>query len=135
MTTRAERIADWTAPLTAVFAALCCLGVPFIIAALAAVGLSFLRADPILWPLMILSLLVALWGMWRGRRTHGSAGPFIVALLAGIALVAGVIFVHGFPARELIYGGSVGLIAATIWNVSARVRCEKRARNASRDEP
>jgi mercuric ion transport protein len=127
MTTTAERIADWTAPLAAVFAALCCLGVPFIIAALGAVGLSFLRSDPILWPLMILSILVALWGMWRGLRIHESAIPFIVALLSGIALVAGVIFVHGFPARELIYAGSVGLIGATIWNVSARVHCERQA--------
>ena len=131
MTTKAERIADWTAPLAAVFAALCCLGVPFIVAALAAVGLSFLRSDPILWPLMIVSLLVAFWGMWRGRRTHGSAGPFFVALLSGIALVAGVIFVHGFPARQLIYAGSVGLIAATVWNVGARVRCERMSRGVA----
>lgn len=125
MTTRAERIADWTGSLGAVFAALCCLGVPFIVAALAAVGLSFLRSDPILWPLMIVSLLFALWGMWQGRRTHGMLGPFILGLLSGIALVAGVIFVHGFPARELIYVGSAGLIAATIWNARARVRYER----------
>ena len=125
MRSRGERIADWTAPLAAVFAALCCLGVSFIVAGLAAVGLSFLRSDPVLWPLMIVSILVALWGMWRGLRMHGSAVPFIVALFSGIALVAGVIFVHGFPARELIYAGSVGLIGATIWNVGARVRYER----------
>lgn len=76
---------------------------------------------------MIVSILVALWGMWRGLRMHGSAVPFIVALFSGIALVAGVIFVHGFPARELIYAGSVGLIGATIWNVGARVRYERLA--------
>ena len=131
MTTQAERIADWTAPLAAVFAALCCLGVPFIVAALAAVGLSFLRSDPILWPLMIVSLLVACWGMWRGRRTHRSTGPFVIGLLSGIALVAGVIFVHGFPARQLIYAGSVGLIAAMVWNVRARVRCERISRGVA----
>ena len=127
MRTRAERIADWMAPLAAVITALCCLGVPFIVAALAAVGLSFLRSDPILWPLMIVSLLGALWGMWRGQRTHGNAGPFSVALVSAIALVAGVIFVHGFPAKELIYVGSVGLLSATISNVRARARCERSA--------
>ena len=79
---------------------------------------------------MIVSILVALWGMWRGLRTHGSAAPFMIALLSGIALVSGVIFVHGFPARELIYAGSVGLIGATIWNMGARVRCERRLRLA-----
>jgi mercuric ion transport protein len=131
MSTKAEKIADVAGPLGAVFAALCCLGVPFIVAGLAAIGLSILRADPILWPLMIVSLIVALWGMRRGWRTHGSAGPFVIALLSGIALVAGVIFVHGFPARELIYGGSAGLLAATVWNVSSRVRCERRLRRAA----
>ena len=74
---------------------------------------------------MIGSILIALWGMWRGLRTHGSAGPFVLGLLSGIALVAGVIFVHGFPAGELIYAGSAGLIGGTIWNVGARVRCER----------
>jgi len=126
MTTKVERIADSAGVFGAIFAALCCLGVPFIVAGLAAIGLSFLRSDPILWPLMILSLIVALWGMWRGRRMHGRVGPLIIALVSGIALVAGVIFVHGFPARELIYAGSAGLIVATIWNISARVRCERR---------
>ena len=128
MTTKAERVADIAGPLGAVFAALCCLGVPFIVAALAAVGLSILRADPFLWPLMIVSLIVALWGMWRGMRTHGSTGPLLIGVLSGVALVAGVIFVHGFPARQLIYAGSVGIFAATFWNVASRVRCERRLR-------
>lgn len=127
MTSRTERIADWAGPLGAVFAALCCLGVPFIVAAIAAVGLSFLRSDPILWPLMIVSIIVALWGMWRGWQAHRSIGPFILGLVAGSALVAGVIFVHGFPAKELIYAGSATIIAASVWNVIHRARCEKRA--------
>ena len=40
-------------------------------------------------------------------------------------MVAGVIFVHGFPAPELIYAGSVGLVAAAVWNVIARSRSER----------
>lgn len=124
---KAERIADWAGALGASFAALCCLGVPFIVAALTAVGLGFLRSDPILWPLMIGSLLVALWGLWRGRRSHGMLWPFAVGLLAAAALIAGVIFVHGFPARELIYFGSAAVIAASVWNVTARRSCERRA--------
>lgn len=85
-----------------------------------------LRADPILWPLMIVSILVALWGMWRGWRAHRNIGPLVLALIAGIALVAGVIFVHGFPAKELIYAGSAAIIAASIWNFVVRTRCERR---------
>jgi mercuric ion transport protein len=123
----AERIADWAGALGASFAALCCLGVPFIVAALTAVGLGFLRSDPILWPLMIASILVALWGLWRGRRIHATPWPFALGLVAGVVLVAGVIFVHGSPAKELIYFGSAALIAASLWNVTARRRYERRA--------
>jgi hypothetical protein len=43
-----------------------------------------------------------------------------------------VIFVLGFPARELIYAGSAGLIAASGWNAAARNRRELRAIGVSR---
>ena len=122
MSRKLERVADWTGPFGAVFAALCCLGVSWVVAAITAVGLGFLRSDPILWPLMIAAILVALWGMWAGSRTHGSRVPLALGGLSGAALIAGVIFVHGFPARELIYAGSAGLIAASVWNAVARNR-------------
>jgi mercuric ion transport protein len=125
VTRRLERVADWTGPIGSVFAALCCLGVPWLIAAVSAVGLSFLRTDALLWPLMIASVLVALWGMWIGRRTHHSPLPLVAGLLSGAALIAGVIFVHGFPAKELIYLGSAGIIGASLWNASRRSRCER----------
>ena len=125
MARRLERVADWTGPIGSIFAALCCLGVPWLVAAISAVGLTFLRSDAILWPLMIASVLLALWGMWAGRRAHGSALPFLTGFLSGAALVAGVIFVHGFPAKELIYAGSVGLVGASLWNALARTRCER----------
>ena len=119
----AVRIADTGGVLGAVFAALCCAGTPFILAGLGAVGLGFLKNDAILWPLMFASLAVALWGFWTGRRIHGLTGPLIVALVGAIALVAGVVFVHGFPAMQVIWTGVVALIGATIWNVTARRRC------------
>jgi mercuric ion transport protein len=124
VTRKVERIADWTGPIGSVFAALCCLGVPWLVAAITAVGLGFLRADAILWPLMIASILVAIAGMWFGYRRHRSRFPLLIGVLSGAALIAGVIFVNGFPARELIYGGSVGLIAASIWNAIVRRGCE-----------
>ncbi len=122
---RREQIADAGGVLGAIFAALCCAGVPLIVSVLATLGLSFLRKDAILFPLMGISLVVALWGFWQGRRRHGSAGPFALACAAGTALVAGVVFVHGFPAKELIGAGAVGLVMATIWNVRARRRDDR----------
>ena len=118
----AARFADWAGVLGATFAALCCAGIPFIVAGLAALGLSFLRKDPILWPLMIVSLLIALWGFWQGARFHGGRGPLVLATVASIVLVAGVIFVHGFPAMEMIWSSTGALLLATAWNLWLRRR-------------
>ena len=128
---RAARLADGAGVLGAVFAALCCAGTPLIVGALAAVRLSALRNDAILWPLMFASLAVALWGFWRGWRLHGSAGPLAVAAVGAALLVAGVLFVHGFPAKQMIWAGAAGLVAATAWNIRARARCAAPARRVA----
>lgn len=122
------RVADAGGVLGAVFAALCCAGTPFILAGLAAVGAGFLKNDAILWPLMFTSLAVALWGFWIGRRLHGLKGPFIIAIFGAVALVAGVVFIHGFPAIQVIWTGVAALIGATLWNITARRRCAARSR-------
>ena len=116
-------VADGAGVLGAVFAALCCAGTPVVVSVVSALGLSFLRSDRILWPLMLVSLMVALWGFWKGQQMHRSAGPLILGLCGAFALTAGVIFVHGFPARELIGAGAVSLVCATIWNIVARRSC------------
>lgn len=120
---RVTRFADGAGVMGAAFAALCCAGTPVIVSVLAAVGLSFLRNDAILWPLMFASIAVALWGFWRGRVVHGSAGPLTLAAAGGAALVAGVVFIHGFPAKQVIWAGAAALVAATFWNLTLRRRC------------
>lgn len=120
---RAVHAADGAGVLGAVFAALCCAGTPLIVSALAGVGLSFLRNDAILWPLMFASLAVALWGFWQGRRLHGATGPLVLAAAGAAALVAGVVFIHGFPAKQVIWAGAAALVAATLWNLTLRRRC------------
>ena len=117
------RWADSAGVVGAVLTALCCAGAPVIVSALAAVGLSALRNDRILWPLMALSLVVALWGLASDWRIHRRAGPLVLASLGGVALVAGVVFVHGFPARPLIAAGAIALLFATGWNAWARKNC------------
>jgi len=117
---RAVRAADSGGVLGAVFAALCCAGTPVIVAGMGALGLGFLKTDAILWPLMFLSLAVALWGFWMGRRVHGLTGPIVVAVAGAAALIAGVVFIHGFPSMQVIWTGVAALLGATGWNVSAR---------------
>ncbi len=112
------RVADGAGVAGAVFAAFCCAGAPVIVGALGAVGLSFLRNDTILLPLLALSLALAWWGFAKGRAQHGAAGPLVVGVLGGIALVAGILT----PQKWLIGTGSVLLVAATAWNIAARRR-------------
>jgi mercuric ion transport protein len=114
------RAADLGGVAGAAFAALCCAGTPFVISGLAVLGLTFLKRDAILWPLMIASLLLALWGFWNGARVHGQRGPLVLALACSVGLTAGVIFIHGFPAMQMIWASIAGLVAATIWNVRRR---------------
>ena len=115
--------ADWAGAVGAIVAALCCAGTPFIVAGLAAVGLSALRKDAILWPVMLLSLGVALWGFWQGWALHRARTPLLLGHAGAVSLAAGVIIVKGPPAMTMIYGGSVVLLLAVVLNVRARRRC------------
>ena len=116
-------IADVAGVSGAVLAALCCAGNSLIVAGLSAAGLSFLRRDAILWPVMIASLGVALWGFWQGRSLHRSSAPLILGSAGALSLAAGVIVVHGPPAMTMIYGGATALMLAVLLNVRARRLC------------
>lgn len=117
---RPLRWADSAGVIGAVLAALCCAGTPVIVGVLAAVGLGWLRRDSVLWPLMFISLAVALWGLRRDAASHRNLGPFAIAVPGAVALIAGVVFVHGPPALWLIDAGAVALLGATAWNIWSR---------------
>lgn len=115
---------DAAAVVGAVFAALCCAGTPLIVSGLTVLGLGFLRSDGILWPAMLLALVIAITGFWQGARTHGRWGPLAIGGLGAVSLASGVIVVHGFPAMQMIYGGSVALLVGAAWNSLERRNCK-----------
>lgn len=118
-------VRDASGVVGAVLAALCCAGNPLIIAGLAALGLSALRRDGILWPLMLFALTVAVSGFWMGARLHGRWGPLVLGGSGALSLASGVIVVHGFPAMQMIYLGSAALVLAAAWNAYARRVCSR----------
>ena len=105
-------------------AALCCAGAPIIVSVLAATGLSFLRTDAILLPIIAVALGIALVGFRTGRRIHGSNAPLVIGAIGSVAIVAGVVFVHGMPAKVLIGAGAILLLVAMIWNVRLPRACD-----------
>jgi len=117
------RLADAAGAIGAIVAALCCAGTPIIVVALAAAGLSSFRRDAILWPVMLVSLAVALWGFSQGKRFHRNSGPLVIGASGAVSLACGVIIVHGPQAMIMIYGGAILLMVATLWNILARRHC------------
>ena len=101
------------------FAALCCLGFPALVAILSAIGLGFLINDDILRPLMIFFLLVAILGLALSMRHHGSPWALIVGILSAVTLY---VFIY-VSFNEVIAGlGIAGLVIASLLNVFLRQR-------------
>ena len=115
--TRLERSADAAGTAGAIIAALCCAGVPVVVGAFAAVGLGFLITDLVLLPALVAMLALALWGLARGRASHGSAGPLGMGSAGAVILTAGV-----FTSRWVLGLGAVLLVRATLWNAMRRRR-------------
>jgi mercuric ion transport protein len=110
--------------IAATCAALCCAGAPIIVSVLSATGLSFLRDDAILLPVIGVALVIAQYGFWNGRALHGSSGPFVLGLVGGMVLVLGVVYLHGFIAKVCIGVGAIALLVATVWNARRGSRCD-----------
>ena len=100
-------------------AALCCLGVPAVVAVASALGLGFLINDATLLPILIVSLLVLLWGLWLGLRHHGNP----LALGVGVASsVVSIFFLFVQFSRPLAYLGIAGLVVSSLLNIYLRQR-------------
>lgn len=87
MTKALSGYAGGAGAVAAICAALCCAGLPIIVSVLAATGLGFLRNDAILLPVIGVAVAIALWGFWKGRLIHESAGPLMLGAVGGVALV------------------------------------------------
>jgi hypothetical protein len=118
------RLAGGAGVVAATCAALCCAGAPIVVSILAATGLSFLRSDAILLPVIAVALVVALWGFWRSWRVHGSRMPLTLGMAGSLALVSGVIYLHGFVAKLFIGAGTLLLLVATVWNACLPQTCD-----------
>lgn len=99
-------------------AAACCLGIPVILAAVGAAGVSFLINDAYLFPIFVGFVGISTWVLYRSARKHSNIAPFWVGLagaaLATIGLWLLVTGTLGLP--WTIYIGLGVLIAGTVWD-------------------
>ncbi|MBI4363852.1 MAG: MerC domain-containing protein, partial [Candidatus Latescibacteria bacterium] len=68
-------------------AALCCLGVPAVLAVVSAVGLGFLINDATPLPLLLVFAGVLLLGLGQGVRHHRSPWALVLGLVSAIITV------------------------------------------------
>lgn len=102
-----------------VFAALCCLGTPAVLAIVSSIGLGFLIRDAVLIPLLIAFLAATLAGLYLGTRQHQRHWALVLGLLGAVVLFASVALVGS----GLMAGiGIAALIAASMLNVWLRTR-------------
>jgi mercuric ion transport protein len=110
----------------AAFAALCCLGFPALLAIVSAAGLGFLINDAVLLPLLAISLLITLWGLYSGIRHHHNWSAFgigvVGAVSMGLSIMLGTALLAGV--------GIAALILASLLNILLRVRCQRHALDA-----
>lgn len=104
------------------FAALCCLGVPALVSFLSALGLGFLINDAILMPLLAVSLIMTVGGLYLGMKDHGH--KLALALGVASALVIFVFIAVAFN-KALAVTGILGLVGASLLNIWLKLRRHK----------
>lgn len=95
-----------------VFAALCCLGFPALLAILSAAGLGFLIHDAVLIPMLVAFLALTVYGLYHGLRRHGRWQAMGVGVVASLVLFASIWLGSGAVAGI----GIAALIAASLLN-------------------
>jgi mercuric ion transport protein len=100
------------------FAALCCLGFPALLAIVSAVGLGFLIHDAVLIPMLVGFLALTLYGLYHGMRRHGNRLALGVGIAAAIVLSASIWFGSSIAAGL----GIAALIASSLLNARRTAR-------------
>jgi mercuric ion transport protein len=112
---------DKVGPLGSIFAALCCIGTPGLLAFLSAVGAGFLMNDAILLPLLVFFLTASMAGLYYSFKAYRNRWPVI---MGGISSLFILFFTYGWFLKPLVYLGLVGLVGTSVWNLVLKKRCQ-----------
>lgn len=101
-----------------IFAALCCIGTPALLAFLSAIGLGFLIHDLILLPALVGFLVLTGYGLMISKKRHDRKEPSIV-----FGISAAVIVITMWFSTIGVLIGMIGLIVSTVLNIVYQKRC------------
>jgi mercuric ion transport protein len=113
-----KRLLDKIGVGGSVFAALCCLGFPALLALLSAIGLGFLIRDAVLIPMLVVFLAITIYALYDGMRRHRQPLAFGVGIAAVIFLFVSIWFGSSVAAGF----GIAALVTASLLNVWFAVR-------------
>ncbi len=101
-----------------IFAALCCIGTPALLAFLASIGLGFVINDLILLPLLAAFLILTGYGLVVSKKRHGRKEPLIAFGISATLIVITMWF-----STIGVIVGLIGLAASTVINIYYQRRC------------
>jgi len=101
---------------------LCPICIPAIGSFLSAVGLGFLVSEVVLLPILIGFLLLTVGGLlWSYLKEHRNIYPLVTGILMAVSIYIGrYVYLGATVNAVLMYGGIVGIMAVTIWNLTLR---------------
>lgn len=94
-----------------VFAAACCAGAGWALAALTAVGAGFIINDAVLIPLFIALLGLSLWLLFRSARAHRNSRPVYLAALGALGALVGL-----WTSTLILFAGLGLIVASSLWD-------------------
>lgn len=110
---------DKVGVLGSIFAALCCIGTPALLAFLSSIGLGFLIHDIVLLPLLAGFLILTGYGLAVSKNRHGRKEPLMIYGISSALIMITIWF-----SSVGVIVGMVGLSLSTILNIVYQKSCE-----------
>lgn len=95
----------------AAFAAACCAGASWALAALTAVGAGFLINDAVLIPLYVALLGLSVWLLVRSARAHRNLRPVYLGAAGALAALIGL-----WTSTVVLFLGLGLIVASSFWD-------------------
>ncbi len=106
--------------LGVVLSHLCCVSVGANMSFFAAIGAGFLMKNAVRVPVITISLVISMLGVFISYRKHRNIIPFVISVISSVVIL---LFSFAIYVDILVYAGLVGIIGASCYNYACFKRC------------